>query len=97
MFMRLHTAAVVPVVAATLALSACGENERSYDVTGQVTDKQQERECKTKIKNGKPSMSCATEYEIFVRGEQDDVDVTRTHYDRCEVGDQFPKCTGNGQ
>jgi hypothetical protein len=46
---------------------------------------------------GTSSLDCETEYEIFLDTQEDDVDVTHTHYDRCEVGERFPSCTGNGQ
>lgn len=51
----------------------------------------------TSTSGGPKKSHCHTEYEIYLRDVEDDVEVTESHYNRCEVGEQFPRCTGNGQ
>lgn len=99
--MHITRYAVVPVAAAMLALAACGGGTETYDRSGQVVDKQTDEECSAHRSNGRAKTDCDTEYEIILDTTQDtddeDVDVTHDHYDACEVGEEFPSCTGNGQ
>jgi len=96
--MRVGRLITVPVIAAALALSACGSSgERTYNVSGTVIDKQTGEDCKTEKKHGRWTTQCTPEYEISLRDVEDDVDVTKDHYDRCETGDRFPSCAENSQ
>ncbi|AZP18805.1 DUF2500 family protein [Streptomyces aquilus] len=85
--------ATVAVLTAPL-LTACGSD--SKPVTGTVTGKDSDYECKTKKKNGKKTRSCHTEYELTVRtksGDEEEVDVSESSYDNCAEGTTYPKCT----
>lgn len=158
--MRIGKSAIPATVVAALTLTACGGSNRqqTYDVSGQITDKQIEEECSRSRaagsrvvevepasyqdrssgggsgsgsgrgssgsrsntgNNGRDTsqdsgssggtaggttggtstfrQNCHTEYELFLDGSDDDVDVTEAHYEQCAVGERFPRCTGNGQ
>lgn len=79
------------VLAVPLALGGCAD-----PVTGTVTSKSTDRDCKTK-KSGSGTKKrskkvCETDYELMVRdaqGETHEVDVSKSVYDRMAVGAQY--------
>lgn len=95
--MRVSRYAIAPAVAATLTLGACGGGEKSYDESGQVVVKQSGDECDISRSRGRTDVDCATEYEIILDSDDGEVDVSRAHYEACEIGDHFPRCTQEGQ
>lgn len=73
---------------APVALGGCS----SEPVSGTVTAKQTDRDCRTKKSGKKRKRTCDTDYELAVRdaqGQTHEVDVSKATYDKTQVGSQY--------
>ncbi|WP_338697866.1 hypothetical protein V2W30_18145 [Streptomyces sp. Q6] len=89
--MKRAFAVLATVVVLAAPLTACGSDSKS--VTGTVVSKDTDHECSKK--KGKKTRSCHTEYELQIRtkgGDQEEVDVSSSAYEKCAEGATYPKC-----